>query len=202
MYMDVMAPHLPSDFKAMAGEVRTMLDVGKRLTQQLLTFGKERSSDGPIGATDLHAAIENVLPIVRSGIGRGVELELSLLPDGARVCGEASQLEQIVLNLCLNARDAIAGHGEIAIVTREPTPADDIAPDCVVLEVRDSGAGMDEATRSRIFEPFFTTKRGGNGLGLATVYGIVRRCGGSVRAISAPGAGTTMQVALPRAQTS
>jgi signal transduction histidine kinase len=202
MYMEAIAPHLPSDFKPMAGEVTTMLDVGKRLTQQLLAFGKERAVDRPLGAVDLHAAIEHVLPIVRAGIGSGVELKLSLLPGGARVCGEASQLEQIVLNLCLNARDAIAGSGEIAIVTREPSLADDIAPDCVVLEVRDSGAGMDEATRSRIFEPFFTTKHGGSGLGLATVYGVVRRCGGSVRAISTVGAGTTMLVALPRVQMS
>jgi two-component system cell cycle sensor histidine kinase/response regulator CckA len=202
LYTDAVAPHLPAQFRGMASEVTTMLEVGKRLTQQLLAFGKERASDGPLGSVDLHAAIEHVLPIVRTGIGRGIELELRLLPSGARVCGETSQLEQIVLNLCLNARDAIAGNGEITVVTREPTPADDVAPDCIVLEVRDSGTGMDEATRSRIFEPFFTTKHGGSGLGLATVYGIVRRCGGSVRAISDIGAGTTMLIALPRPQTS
>jgi signal transduction histidine kinase len=176
--------------------------VGKGLTQQLLVFGKERTSEGPAGEVDLHAAIERVLPIVRAGIGSGIELKMALHPGGARVHGEASQIEQIVLNLCLNARDAISGNGQITIVTRDPTPADEVAPDSIVLEVRDSGSGMDEVTRNRIFEPFFSTKVGGSGLGLATVYGVVRRCRGSVRAISEIGAGTTMLIALPRAQTS
>jgi signal transduction histidine kinase len=200
LYATALAPYAPAELQSMSSQIGDMVEIGKRLTQQLLTFGK--GVDAPLGAVDLHAVIERILPVVRAGIGRGIELKLELNAPDARVDGDASQLEQIVLNLCLNARDAISGNGLITVVTREPTPGDDVAPDCIVLEVKDSGAGMDEATRSRMFEPFFTTKNAGTGLGLATVYGVVRRCGGSVRAISELGAGTTMLVALPRAHAS
>jgi signal transduction histidine kinase len=190
----------PPELRDLGKEVDQMIDVGRRLTQQLMAFGKERA-EGPAGPIDLGALIERIAPIVRAGLGRGATLVLAVTASDPRVIGDASQLEQVVLNLALNARDAISGSGEIAITVRDPTPADDIAPDCLVLEVKDNGAGMDDATRARIFEPFFTTKPSGNGLGLATVYGIVRRAGGAVRALSEPGTGTTLLVALPRTST-
>jgi len=87
----------------------------------------------------------------------------------------------------------------IAIVLRDAVDADDVPPDHAVLEVRDTGRGMSEATSARIFEPFFTTKPEGTGLGLATVYGIVHRAGGLLRVVSHLGTGTTMRVSLPRA---
>jgi two-component system cell cycle sensor histidine kinase/response regulator CckA len=109
-----------------------------------------------------------------------------------------------VLNLVVNARDAINGSakqpggGLLTISLRDPTPEDDLPPDRVVLEVSDTGAGMDERTKAHLFEPYFTTKPDGSGLGLAIVYGIVKRAGGGVEVASAPAAGSTFRISLPR----
>jgi two-component system cell cycle sensor histidine kinase/response regulator CckA len=202
LYIDAVGASAGADLQGLNGEIAEMLSVGQRLTQQLLAFGRERSADGVLGTADLGIIVERILPIVRAGVSRSIEIKVDLLAPDSRVVGDTSQLEQLVLNLCLNARDAIAEGGEIVIVLRYAVPGDEVAPDSIVLEVKDTGTGMDEATRSRIFEPFFTTKTHGTGLGLATVYGIVKRCGGVVRAISEPNAGTTMLVALPRAHAS
>jgi signal transduction histidine kinase len=175
--------------------------LGKGLTKQLLAFGKHRA-DAELGAVDLRQMLDRMLPILRTAVGRGIVLTLDASPTHTdMVMADASQLEQVILNLCINARDAVqaadSSSGEITLTLRDPRPGDEVAPGNVLLEVRDNGVGMDEDTLARVFEPFFTTKRGGTGLGLATVYGIVKRCGGIVRALSEPGAGTTMQVALP-----
>jgi signal transduction histidine kinase len=138
--------------------------------------------------------------VLRAGAGKSIGISAEIMIKDARVKIDPSQLEQILLNLCLNARDAIEGNGLIVVVLRDALDTDDdVAPDHVVLEVRDTGRGMNESTSSRIFEPFFTTKPEGTGLGLATVYGIVQRAGGVVRVESKPGAGTTLRVSLPRA---
>jgi two-component system, cell cycle sensor histidine kinase and response regulator CckA len=198
--MEAVARNAPAQHKALIDDVQQMIAVSRGLTQQLLAFGKE-PSEPPAGSTDLAAVVARMEPVVRAGLGRGVDLDIKVSAQETRVAADASQLEQIVLNLALNARDAVSSNGKIAIVVRDASPLDEVPPDCVVLEVRDDGSGMDEATRARVFEPFFTTKASGSGLGLATVYGIVRRCGGVVRVASEPGAGTTMLVALPRAAT-
>jgi signal transduction histidine kinase len=138
------------------------------------------------------------MSLLRAATGRGVELVLEITAAQALVSVNESQLDQILLNLSLNARDALDGEGRITIALRDPLPDDEFAFDAVVIEVRDGGVGMDENTRSHIFEPFFSTKHTGTGLGLATVYGIVKRAGGSVVALSALGVGTTIRVALPR----
>ena len=175
-----------------------MIELGRRLTQQLLTFGK--ASEGSVETkVDLHELIERMLPVLRAALGRGVELVIESSAHRPHVQADPSQLEQVLLNLCLNARDAIDHMGRVTVTLRDAREDDDVAPDHLVLEVRDTGAGMNEATCARIFEPFFTTKSTGTGLGLATVYGIVSRAGGLVRATSTPGQGTTMFVALPRA---
>lgn len=189
-----------AEVKNLASEMEDIIGMGKGLTAQLLAFGKHRA-DAELGAVELHALLDRMLPMLRTAIGRGIglNLELDALPD-ARVVGDAAQLEQVILNLVLNARDAIAtGAGSVSLRLREASADDEVPPDSVLLEVHDDGVGMDEDTRARVFEPFFSTKSSGTGLGLATVYGIVRRCGGVVRVKSEPGKGTTMQVALPRA---
>jgi signal transduction histidine kinase len=137
--------------------------------------------------------------LLQSAVGSRIRLVLDTRVSGARVAVEASQLEQLILNLVLNARDAIPESGRIVVMLREAGAEDEVAPDSLVLEVRDDGSGMDASTCARMFEPYFTTKTTGTGLGLATVYGIVRRAGGAVRATSEPGRGTTVLVALPRA---
>jgi two-component system cell cycle sensor histidine kinase/response regulator CckA len=197
MTITLLARSTPPSLKATIDEVTSMVEVGRRLTQQLMTFGKAKD-DKPSGPIDVGATIDRILPMLRSGAGKSIGIRLEVLSPGARAAIDASHLEQIVLNLCLNARDAIDGNGLIVIVVRDALDTDEVPPDHLVLEVRDTGRGMNEATSARIFEPFFTTKSDGTGLGLATVYGIVQRAGGVARVESQPGAGTTMRVSLPR----
>lgn len=184
--------------KETAREISQMIAAGQRLNRQLLEFGRHRSDTAPTDV-ELRALVDGMLPMLRTSAGRSIALELRVSTEETRVRGDASQLEQVLLNLTLNARDAIAGNGAIQIELRDARPEDDVAPDYLVLEVRDNGAGMDETTREHVFEPFFSTKKSGSGLGLATVYGVVKRCGGVVRASSQLGVGTVMLVALPRA---
>lgn len=174
------------------------IGAGRRLTQQLVDFGKPRRA--PDGAhTDVAALLRQRIPMLQMAIGSQLELVLEITARQPIVSVDPSQLDQILLNLSLNARDAQRGSGSITIAVRDTVPDDEVSADAIVIEVSDTGVGMDEGTRSHLFEPFFTTKPHGTGLGLATVYGIVMRAGGTVRALSAPGAGTTFQVALPRA---
>jgi signal transduction histidine kinase len=184
--------------KGLSQRVDEMVKLGQRLTQQLLAFGRERQEIGN-DTCDFAELLARMTPLLQSAVGSSISLELEARVTGARVDVEASQLEQLVLNLVLNARDAIAASGRIQVLLREARAEDDVAPDSLVLEVRDNGSGMDAQTCARMFEPYFTTKAQGTGLGLATVHGIVRRGGGSARALSEPGRGTTVLVALPRA---
>jgi two-component system cell cycle sensor histidine kinase/response regulator CckA len=125
-------------------------------------------------------------------IGEGVDIRLDLDPGLKRVKADPSQMSQVLLNLAVNARDAMDGQGTLSVVTRNHG-------DVVVLDVSDTGTGMDAETAERIFEPFFTTKGvgAGTGLGLSTVYGIVTQSGGSIDVHSAPGTGSTFTVRLP-----
>jgi signal transduction histidine kinase len=182
----------------MADQAREMVAVGQRLTQQLLTFGKPRS-DSPYMACDVHAVLTSMRPMLQTSIGVSIQLHVELLSRSRCVVLGQSQIEQIILNLCLNARDALPKGGAITLVVRDVRPDDEISPEMLILEVSDTGLGMDEATLSRIFEPYFTTKASGGGLGLATVHGIVRRARGIARASSQPGEGATILVALPAA---
>lgn len=196
--VEVMAQKADPALRNYASEALTMIGVGRRLTQQLLSFGTKQDGSS-VGLIDLREILARIAPMVRTAIGESIGLDVQVQTEDARVVIDPSQLEQVLLNLCLNARDAIRGPGEIRVVLRDPITEDDVAPDQVVLEVKDNGTGMTEAVSTHVFEPFFTTKEKGTGLGLATVYGIVRRAGGLVQVLSAPGEGTTMFVALPRA---
>jgi CheY-like chemotaxis protein len=141
-------------------------------------------------------------------IGEGIRITIETSAQEARVRADPSQLEQVLLNLGVNARDAMPGGGTLKISTRQvalgasqiAAGAIEVDPgDYVALVVSDTGSGMDEETRARIFEPFFTTKGPGKGtgLGLATVYGIVKQSGGGITVDSAPGEGCTFSIFLP-----
>jgi signal transduction histidine kinase len=179
--------------------VEEMIRLGQRLTHQLLAFGRERRESSSDTA-DIAAVLERMTPLLRSAAGSHITVEPDIRVSDARVMVDASHIEQILLNLVLNSRDAIEAAGRITLTLREAVEADEVAPDSIVLIVQDDGVGMDEATSTRLFEPYFTTKSRGNGLGLATVYGIARRAGGLVRASSALNKGTSILIALPRAE--
>jgi PAS domain S-box-containing protein len=191
-------------------EIVKAADRAAGLTAQLLAFSRRqllRPED-----IDLNARVRDLQRMLGLLVNEGGELVLRLDPALGLVHADPGQLEQIVLNLAVNARDAIAGRrgGRITIATSNVTLRDEFtlwrvspAPgEYVRLDVSDNGVGMDAATQARIFDPFFTTKGAGQGtgLGLATVYGIVKQSSGFVWVHSAPGEGSTFSVYLPRAQ--
>jgi PAS domain S-box-containing protein len=177
------------------------------LTRQLLAFSRRQLLEPAL--LDIADTIGAIEPAVRSLVGSGVELVIRRPPSGVTVRADESQLEQVVLNLVLNARDATPAGGAITVdvvvselETRSAADGATLAPGSYVgLRVADTGLGMEDATRDRCFEPFFTTKPlgRGTGLGLATVSAIAQRHGGGTDVESAPGEGSAFTVWLPRA---
>jgi CheY-like chemotaxis protein len=141
--------------------------------------------------------VSRIEAMLRRVVGAQLELHVELEPALARVHADPGQLEQVLMNLAINARDAMPDGGHLTIGTANADLREGVAG--VELRVRDTGIGMDAATRARIFEPFFTTKDvgKGTGLGLAMVYGIVQQSGGTIAVESAPGAGSTFRIVLP-----
>ncbi len=175
-------------------EVLAASDRAAILTRQLLTFSRRQ----PVEAEplDLSRVVRGVEKMLRRVIGESIEL-LTRLEDGLpAVKADPGQIEQVLMNLLVNARDAMPHGGVVTVETRSLAGPGDAR---VALEVRDTGTGMDEGTRAHLFEPFFTTKeRGkGTGLGLATVYGIVTQCGGEIAVDTAPGQGTRFVLSFP-----
>ena len=174
------------------------------LTKQLLAFARKQPVSQSV--VDLNVRLASLQKMMGRLVGEGIAVRFVPGPDLWPVLIDPAQVDQIVANLVTNARDAIANVGTISLATANATIEEQgkggILPgEYVVLTVTDSGTGMDEATRERIFEPFFTTKQHGKGtgLGLATVYGIVRQNGGFIDLASEPGTGTTFTIHLPRA---
>jgi signal transduction histidine kinase len=166
-----------------------------RLTDQLLAFARQQPLLPAI--QDLNAVIGRIMVLFNSMVDRSITVEVGLAPDLWPVRVDGSQAENAILNLLVNARDAMRHGGTLTIVSRNQQGP---GGDRVVVEVSDTGKGMDAATRERIFEPFFTTKTlgRGSGLGLSQVYGFVTQSTGKVEIDSAPGQGTTIRIMLPR----
>ena len=174
-------------------EIRNAANRGARLTGQLLGYTRgEEMRSAPL---DLNALIHEMLRMIRPVIGEHVELETGLSPDLGKVTADRGHMEQVILNLVLNARDATPSGGRIRIETMNAEMGKS-----VVLKVTDTGQGIDAAAIDRVFEPFFTTKTPGQGtgLGLSTVKAIVKQYGGDVWVRSAPGHGAEFTVCLPR----
>ena len=194
---------------AMAAEVDEVLHAADRaatLTRQLLAFSRKQVLQ-PI-VMDMNKVIGNVSRMARRLIGTDVQLQLDLGRSVSHVLADPAQVEQVLLNLIVNARDAMPSGGTIVVQTQDVTLGADapqvvqagIAPGpFVMLDVTDNGIGMDQATQARIFEPFFTTKETGRGtgLGLSTVYGIIRQTGGAITVESERGKGASFKVYLP-----
>jgi C4-dicarboxylate-specific signal transduction histidine kinase len=178
------------------------------VARQLLAFASRQTVSPRV--LDLNDTVEGMLKMLRRLIGEEIELQWMPGPDLWPIRMDPSQIDQILANLAVNARDAIGGVGQVAIETRNYACDEFCArdfPGCaggeyVQLVVRDTGRGMDDETRAHIFEPFFTTKpRGkGTGLGLATVFGIVRQNRGFIEVDSKPGEGATFRILLPRTE--
>ncbi|HEX5590961.1 MAG TPA: ATP-binding protein [Candidatus Limnocylindrales bacterium] len=211
-YAELLQEDLESDRldrREALSNVRAIGDAADRaadLTAQLLAFSRQQLVSTKV--LDLNDGIRSVEPMARRLIGEHLQLRLRLDPEAGRIRADPGQLDQIVLNLVVNARDAMPSGGTVTIesgnvVLDEPYATEhfDVTPGpYVMLSVADTGVGMDREVREHIFEPFFTTKEHGKGtgLGLATIYGIVRQAGGHIWLYSEPGMGSTFKLYFPR----
>ncbi|GIX48610.1 MAG: hypothetical protein KatS3mg131_2821 [Candidatus Tectimicrobiota bacterium] len=206
-YSDLVLRHPRCD-PALHHYVQQIIKVAERgagLVRQLLTFSRNQ----PVEPTllDLNAVVIDLSRILRRVLGEDILLDTRLAPDLGLICADRNQLEQVLMNLAVNARDAMPGDGTLRIETANveldaatAQRQGAVTGPYVCLTVSDTGCGMDEATQARIFEPFFTTKAPGKGtgLGLATVYGIVKQSGGHIEVRSQVGSGSTFTIYLPR----
>jgi two-component system, cell cycle sensor histidine kinase and response regulator CckA len=184
------------------GEVRKAADRARDLTRQLLTFSRKKPLE--LRALSVNDVITGLTGMLRRLVGEDVVVEESLAPSLGNILADRGLIEQVLVNLAVNARDAMPVGGTLSISTIDvpgAMPAEAADPH-VILAVSDTGTGMPPEVVARVFEPFFTTKDPGKGtgLGLSTVYGIVKQLGGSIQVSSVPGAGTSFRIRLPRTE--
>lgn len=206
-YSELLIAELGEDSKAKEDveHIRGMCRKGADLVRQLLAFSRRQSLQPT--RLNLNVLVEGTSKMLSRLIGSGISLQFKPGEDLWNVRADPGQMEQVLINLVINARDAMCGSGTLLIETRNSSrvhASDGDSPargDSVSLMVSDTGCGMDAETQKHIFEPFFTTKEAGRGtgLGLSTVYGIVRQHTGHIQVISEPGKGATFRIDLPRA---
>jgi signal transduction histidine kinase/ActR/RegA family two-component response regulator len=204
-YSDLLMESVPADNRHQIEEIKNAAERAAGLTGQLLAFSRKQVLEPQV--LDLNHVVRGMLKMLRLLLGENIELLTSLSDQISRVNANQGQVEQVIMNLAVNARDALSGRGKLIIET-QPCTLDaayaarhtEVTPGSyVLLAVTDTGCGMSSETLAHIFEPFFTTKDAGKGtgLGLATVYGIVKQSTGHLSVYSEVGVGTTFKVYLP-----
>jgi hypothetical protein len=206
-WSEFLAASMPEDDERRS-EVAEILEAGRRaaaLTKQLLTFSRRQVfKPEPL---DPSALIRSTVALLERLLGEDIQVTTAFAPEVPRIMADRGQIEQVLINLAMNARDAMPDGGTLTLTTAQaqvtdvgPNPAGNLRPGgYATITVRDTGSGMDARTLSSLFEPFFTTKKQGKGtgLGLATAFGIVSQSGGSIAVDSAPGQGATFTIYLP-----
>ncbi|MDZ7723770.1 MAG: ATP-binding protein [candidate division KSB1 bacterium] len=186
--------------------LNVVLNAGKRaasLTAQLLAFGRRQMLQNEL--TDVSALLQNISTVIERSVGENIDVELDLDKDLDLANIDPSQFEQAVMNMILNARDAMPEGGKVALQTENINiskdhplePFEDKDGEFVKITIADTGPGMDDETRRKIFEPFYTTKKQGTGLGLSTVYGTIMQSKGDIAVKSDPGKGTVFTILFP-----
>jgi len=207
-YSDLLLEDLPSDLdRRKVEQIKQAANSAASLIRQLLMFSRQQVVQQTV--LDLNQAVGGIEKMLRRLIRENIEFTVVLDPQLARVKADSGQIEQLVLNLVVNARDAMPNGGKLRIQTKNVRLKEDVQSGAgvlsdrfVLLEVADTGIGMDRETQTRIFEPFFTTKAvgKGTGLGLATVYAIVKQSNGSIDVQSKLGHGSSFKIFLPAAE--
>lgn len=209
-FSELMQYSLPADspLQEMVGQILTTGQRAKNLVRQLLVFSSQRITE-PAAPLDLNGLITELHKMIGRIIGEHIEMELELAADLGIIMADPAQIEQVIINLVVNARDAMPAGGKLSLRTAniefEAGPAQQniglLPGQYVMLMVRDDGVGIAADIKSHIFEPFFTTKTPGQGtgLGLAICYGIIKQHGGAIRVDTQPGYGATFTIYLPRA---
>lgn len=211
MYADLMESQMSSEDPLLPklAQIQRASERAGELTRQLLAFSRKQILNTAV--INLNQLITQLQKMLGRLIGEDIELSVCLEPDLWNILADPGQIEQVIMNLVVNARDAMPTGGQLTIETHNiqlnetflTTQLNTPSGPCVILAISDTGQGMDETTRQRIFEPFFTTKGpgSGTGLGLATVHGIVQQSGGSIFVYSKPSQGSTFKIYLPASTT-
>jgi len=185
--------------KRMAGSARNATKRGAKLTGQLLAFSRNQTLD--LKAVDIASVIDGMKDLIAVSVGTGISISINVAEDLPRAVADANQIEMAILNLAINARDAMPDGGNLTINVQHRYAHDGVLKPgaYIVIEVKDTGTGITQEILSKVFDPFFTTKAvgKGTGLGLSQVYGIADQSGGLARIDSVVGKGTTVEVWLP-----